>query len=50
MNEQLAGYLQSRDWYFYKFVEPDIYPLMCSWSTTDKAISDFIADIIAINH
>jgi threonine aldolase len=50
MNDQLAGYLQSRGWYFYKFVEPDIYRLMCSWSTTNKAISDFIADIITINH
>jgi threonine aldolase len=50
MNEQLVGHLQSRAWHFYKFVEPDIYRLMCSWSTTDKTISDFIADIIEINH
>jgi threonine aldolase len=50
MNEQFAGYLQSRGWHFYKFVELDIYRLMCSWSTTDKAISDFMADIITINH
>jgi hypothetical protein len=48
MNEQLVGHLQSRAWHFYKFVEPDIYRLMCSWSTTDKTISDFIADIIEI--
>ncbi len=50
MNGQLAGYLQSRGWHFYKFVGPDIYRLMCSWSTTDKSISDFTADIITINH
>ena len=50
MNEQLAGHLQSRGWRFYQFVEPDIYRLMCSWSTTEAAISDFMADIIAINH
>jgi threonine aldolase len=50
MNEQLVGHLQSRGWHFYKFVAPDIYRLMCSWSTTEAAISDFIADIIAINH
>jgi threonine aldolase len=49
MSEQLVGHLQSRRWHFYKFVEPDIYRLMCSWSTTDKAISDFISDIITIN-
>jgi threonine aldolase len=50
MNEQLVGHLQARGWHFYKFVEPDIYRLMCSWSTTDKAISDFMADINTINH
>ena len=50
MNEQLAGHLQSRGWRFYQFVEPDIYRLMCSWSTTEAAIVDFMADIIAINH
>jgi hypothetical protein len=50
MNEQLVKRLQSRGWHFYKFVEPDIYRLMCSWSTTEAAISDFMADIIAINH
>jgi threonine aldolase len=50
MNEQLVKHLQSRRWHFYKFVEPDIYRLMCCWSTTEAATSDFIADIIAINH
>ncbi len=50
MNEQLVGHLQSRGWRFYKFVEPDIYRLMCSWSTTEAAISDFMADIITTNH
>jgi threonine aldolase len=50
MSEQLVEHLQSRGWHFYKFVEPDIYRLMCSWSTTDKVISEFIADIITINH
>jgi threonine aldolase len=50
MNQQLVEHLQSRGWHFYKFVEPDIYRLMCSWSTTEAAISDFMADIIAINH
>jgi threonine aldolase len=50
MNEQLVERLQSRGWHFYRFLEPDIYRLMCSWSTTEEAISDFTADIIAINH
>ena len=50
MNEQLVERLQFRGWNFYKFVQPDIYRLMCSWSTTEATTSDFIADIIAINH
>src|SRR6266480_413200 len=44
MNEQLVRDLHSRGWHFYKFLEPDIYRLMCSWSTTDQDISDFVAD------
>src|SRR6266700_7426135 len=44
MNEQLVRGLHVRGWYFYKFVEPDVYRLMCSWSTTDQDISDFVAD------
>jgi threonine aldolase len=50
MNDQLVRHLQSRGWRFYKFVEPDIYRLMCSWATTEAAISDFMADIITANH
>jgi len=44
MNEQLVRDLNARGWHFYKFVEPDVYRLMCSWSTTDQDISDFVAD------
>ena len=44
MNEQLVRDLHARGWHFYKFVERDICRLMCSWSTTDRDISDFIAD------
>ena len=49
MNEKLAHDLRARGWHFYKFLEPDVYRLMCSWATNDKAISDFTADIIATN-
>jgi threonine aldolase len=49
MNEKLACDLRARGWHFYKFLEPDVYRLMCSWATSDKAISDFTADIIATN-
>jgi threonine aldolase len=49
MGDQLAVGLQSRGWRFYKFLEPDVYRLMCSWATTDAEISKLIADIAAIN-
>ena len=40
--------LHARGWRFYKFVEPDIYRLMCSWSTTDEEISMLVGDLVAI--
>jgi threonine aldolase len=47
MSEQLVDGLEERGWYFYKFIGPDIYRLMCSWSTTDQDIADFVADVLA---
>ncbi len=47
MNEELVRELHRRGWHFYKFIEPDIYRLMCSWSVTDRDIADFVADVIA---
>jgi threonine aldolase len=49
MNEQLVRDLHARGWHFYTFVEPDVYRLMCSWSTTEAAISDFITDVLSLN-
>jgi Threonine aldolase len=48
MGDQLVRGLQARGWRFYKFIEPDVYRLMCSWSTTDEEISNLIADVVAI--
>ena len=50
MNERLVRELRAYGWHFYKFIEPDIHRLMCSWSTTDREISEFIADVVASNH
>jgi threonine aldolase len=47
MNERLASGLHARGWRFYKFIEPDVYRLMCSWSTTGEDISSLLADIVA---
>ena len=43
--EPLVAQLHGRGWHFYKFIEPDVYRLMCSWSVTEKDIDDFIADV-----
>ncbi len=47
MSERLVGRLQERGWHFYKFIEPDIYRLMCSWSVTEQDIADFVEDVVA---
>jgi threonine aldolase len=41
----LVQRLQERGWRFLKFIEPDIYRLMCSWSVTKQEIDDFINDV-----
>ena len=48
MDERLASGLHARGWRFYKFIEPDVYRLMCSWSTTGEQISGLLVDIVAI--
>jgi len=48
LDVQLAQGLQARGWRFYKFMEPDIYRLMCSWSTNKEDISMLIGDLVAI--
>lgn len=36
--------LEKCGWHFYKFIQPDVYRLMCAWATTDDAISTFAQD------
>jgi threonine aldolase len=48
MDDKLARGLETRGWRFYKFIEPDVYRLMCSWSTTEAEISNLVADVAAI--
>ena len=48
LNGQIVRGLHTRGWRFYKFVEPDIYRLMCSWATTDQEISMLVGDVVAI--
>ena len=49
MDERLASGLHARGWRFYKFIEPEVYRLMCSWATTETDISDFVGDINSIS-
>ena len=44
--EQRAHDLHSRGWHFYKFIEPDVYRLMCSWATTDAEIDHLVGDVL----
>ena len=44
LSDSLVQKLQRLGWHFYKFVEPDIYRLMCSWATSDQEIDQLITD------
>jgi len=48
MPEELVAGLHDRGWHFYKFLEPDIYRLMCSWATTSAVMDEFVADLRSI--
>ena len=38
--------LKDRGWRFYKFVEPDVYRLMCSWATTEHDLDALVSDLL----
>jgi threonine aldolase len=46
MPSSLVDRLHRRGWQFYKFIEPDIYRFMCSWSVTETAIEQLMSDVI----
>ena len=48
MSESLVAQLHERGWHFYKFIEPDVYRLMCSWGMTEKVLDEFVADVKAL--
>ncbi|HTG44743.1 MAG TPA: low specificity L-threonine aldolase [Verrucomicrobiae bacterium] len=48
MPEKLVEQLHARGWHFYKFLEPDIYRLMCSWAMTAEEIGQFAAEVKAL--
>jgi threonine aldolase len=42
---EFATNLQECGWHFYKFIEPDVYRLMCSWATRAEEIDRLLGDI-----
>jgi threonine aldolase len=46
LRDSVARKLEDRGWHFYKFVEPDVYRLMCSWATTEHDVDLFISDLL----
>jgi threonine aldolase len=45
MNTELVRGLQARGWDFYKFMDPDIYRIMCSWAVSPKEITNFVNEV-----
>jgi threonine aldolase len=45
MREEMVRDLHACGWHFYKFIAPDVYRLMCSWSATDEVIAEFVSDL-----
>lgn len=48
MRETLVTQLHERGWHFYKFIEPDVYRLMCSWAMNETVLAAFVADVEAL--
>ena len=44
LDATIARRLRELGWDFYKFIEPDVYRLMCAWSTNDEAITALLSD------
>ena len=43
LDDSTVRILQEGGWDFFKFIEPDIYRSMCTWSVSDAAIEEFTA-------
>ncbi|PYK74958.1 MAG: threonine aldolase [Verrucomicrobia bacterium] len=44
LDAMIARKLRELGWDFYKFIEPDVYRLMCAWSANDEAIRALLSD------
>lgn len=48
LEERVVRELHRRGWHFYKFLEPDIYRVMCSWSVTEEMVDEFAGELRAV--
>ena len=46
LSDKIVRELNASGWHFYKFMEPDVYRLMCSWATSDAEIERFLAKLL----
>ena len=44
LDATIARKLRELGWDFYKFIEPDVYRLMCAWPANDEAITALLSD------
>ena len=44
LDATIARRLRELGWDFYKFIEPDVYRLMCAWSANDETITALLSD------
>jgi threonine aldolase len=44
LDAMIARKLRELGWDFYKFIEPDVYRLMCAWSANDEVIAALLSD------
>jgi threonine aldolase len=44
LDAMIARKLRELGWDFYKFIEPDVYRLMCAWSANDGGITALLSD------
>ena len=44
LDAMIARKLREIGWDFYKFIEPNVYRLMCAWSANDEAIRALLSD------
>jgi threonine aldolase len=49
LSERQARALREGGWDFYQFIEPGLYRLMCSWSTSEQTIADFVTNLVALH-